>query len=175
MYSDKSDPETGNAVICASYTWAQDSEYFESTSVPEIIEGLMHDLAELHQIPVEEIRALKLGHHVQRWNRCPNTKGAFAYFLPNQLSTSMQALSKPHDGIYFAGEHTDIHHAWIVAALNSALRVTDQLTKDIGHHRSKFQRSALMDAWVNADTLDKFVSPNDRNQEVEIDEMKDQV
>lgn len=47
--------------------------------------------------------------------------GAFALFEPGQFTTWLPALVKPEQNIHFAGEHTDVHHAWIVGALNSAV------------------------------------------------------
>ncbi|RUS26173.1 hypothetical protein BC938DRAFT_471138 [Jimgerdemannia flammicorona] len=47
--------------------------------------------------------------------------GASALFESGQLTSLLPDLIKPEHNIHFAGEHTDVHHTWIVGALNSAI------------------------------------------------------
>jgi hypothetical protein len=54
--------------------------------------------------------------------------GAFAFFGPGQFKNLYPEVTKPIGGrFHFAGEATSIHHAWVVGALNSAMRIVIEI------------------------------------------------
>jgi monoamine oxidase len=147
--------------LCVSYTWAKDAVFFENISDEKAFEIIILELAELHDMDPAELQALVVKDNllVQRWSKCEKTLGSFALFAPTQLNRHLVNLMTPENGLYFAGEHTDIHHAWIVGSMNSAARSVLQLLSDIGDDKARQKVLQLLGpSWINADTAADFVS-----------------
>lgn len=112
------------AILLASYTWANDAARFASLTQEKCFRYALRDLEILHD--------KKLGNKWNSaddknksicWTNEKSAAGAFALFGAGQLVNLMPDMIKVENGIHWAGEHTDIHHAWVVGALNSAVRV----------------------------------------------------
>ncbi|CAO2647477.1 Nn.00g083990.m01.CDS01 [Neocucurbitaria sp. VM-36] len=146
------DPEAGPGVLLASYTWGQDSERIAahvSNTSPDGDKGLRelmeYSLARLHTINKtgetkqqyearfqenkQIIHDNWLDHHAYDWSKDEFSSGAFALFSPGQFSTLIPHLLRPaSDGRFvIVGEHASANHAWIVGALDSALRGLKQI------------------------------------------------
>jgi monoamine oxidase len=144
--------DDGPGVLLASYTWGQDSERIAahvSTKSPDDDKGLRelmeYNLARLHTInrkkeSKEEYEQRFLAnkqiihenwdtHHAYDWSKDEFSAGAFALFSPGQFSTLIPHLLRPaSDGRFvIVGEHASANHAWIVGALDSALRGLKQI------------------------------------------------
>ena len=63
-------------------------------------------------------------HHAYDWYADNTMSGAFAYFGPGQFSNMWPHIMKPNafGQLYLIGEAASAHHAWIVGALESAVR-----------------------------------------------------
>jgi monoamine oxidase len=129
------DGPTNEAVLLASYTWAQDATRIGSLigteeGEKELIDVLLKNLARMHQngTTYEEIyKTIKDAYtgkyHVYSWSHDPYTSGAFALFGGGQFSELYPLLSLPAaDGkFHMVGEASSVHHAWVVGALDSAV------------------------------------------------------
>ncbi|RUS23798.1 flavin-containing amine oxidoreductase-domain containing protein, partial [Jimgerdemannia flammicorona] len=109
------------SVLLASYTWANDAARWGENTDEDVVELALRDLETLHGRNV--VRDNFIGNNaVHYWSTDPiSGGGAFALFEPGQFTSWLPALVIPDHNIHFAGEHTDVHHAWIVGALNSAI------------------------------------------------------
>lgn len=127
------------AVLLCSYTWEQDASRLGSMITKNSPEGeellkkvLFDNLARLHasppEHPYEEVyKAIKetyIAHHAYNWYQDQHSAGAFAFFGPYQFKEVWPDLTAPSaDGkLFIIGEAASSHHAWVVGALESALR-----------------------------------------------------
>lgn len=110
-------------MLQVSYTWGNDAARFGANSDEDIAELALRDLVKIHG---EIARSEYTGRYAVRyWSTDPIAGGGtFAVFEPGQFTTWMKHIKTPEFNIHFAGEHTDVHHAWIVGALNSAIYAT---------------------------------------------------
>ncbi|MCJ1378614.1 hypothetical protein MMC17_001713 [Xylographa soralifera] len=103
----------------------------------ELMEMLFHNLALLHCPQkdglkdekaylklYDEIKSEYLEHHAYDWGADPFMSGAFAHFGPGQFSKMYSDIITPSAGgkLFIIGEAASKHHAWIVGALESAVR-----------------------------------------------------
>lgn len=64
---------------------------------------------------------------VVSWARDPYARGAYANFLPGQVSRLRPVMAKPWHRLYFAGEHTAVAEPGMEGAIESAERVADEV------------------------------------------------
>lgn len=112
---------SGKGVLLASYTWADDSTKFLGLSDEDAIQSCLNDLAKIHGEHIRGLHRPELG-FVKRWSADPYAIGPFVIFTPYQLRNIHDELSRPHENLYFAGEHTELPHAWIDTAMSSAIQ-----------------------------------------------------
>lgn len=134
----KNPDKLGPAVLLCSYTWEQDasrmgSMIFKGSPKDEEVlrKVLFENLARLHaspEVPYEEVyKTIKdayITHHAFNWYNDPYFAGAFAFFGASQFKEVWPELTAPSaDGkLFIIGEAASSHHAWVVGALESALR-----------------------------------------------------
>ena len=68
---------------------------------------------------------------VHSWERDPHAAGTWAIFRPGQVALTSH-LAKPHDKLFFCGEHTAIAARGMEAALESAERVSLEVLESVG-------------------------------------------
>lgn len=121
--------ETGRGVLLASYTWAEDAQRWGSLSPEERIEQAIEDVSRIHPQIVQEfeVGASKV------WHDDEFAGGAFALFEPGQFTRLYQAICQNEGRVYFAGEHASVYHRWIQGAIESGLRVANEI------HRQSMQ------------------------------------
>jgi monoamine oxidase len=114
----------GPAVITASYIWADEALTFESLPEKEQIQYALTNLAELYgpQVYSEFITGTSFS-----WSKNPYSCGAFTSFEPGQDSELYPYISTPEGRVHFAGEHTSLTHGWIQGAIESGLRVANEV------------------------------------------------
>lgn len=115
--------ETGRGVLLASYTWADDAQRWGSLSPESRIEQAIEDVSRIHPQIVEEfeVGASKV------WHDDEYAGGAFALFEPGQFTRLYQAICQNEGRVYFAGEHASVYHRWIQGAIESGLRVANEI------------------------------------------------
>lgn len=138
-------PKGESAVLLWSYTWGQDAQRLGSLisrsspdSEDELRDVLFHNLALLHAQKPEDyddllatIKREYVTHYAYDWYQDENTAGAFAYFGPGQFSRMWPEIMKPNGWLYLIGEAASAHHAWIVGALESAVRAVYQMLQTL--------------------------------------------
>ncbi|KAI9695361.1 MAG: hypothetical protein M1836_006481 [Candelina mexicana] len=125
------------AVLLCSYTWEQDASRMgsmiakKSPEDEEVLkEVLFHNLALLHskEDTYDKVYATIKGnyitHHAFDWYHDQHSAGAFAFFGPWQFKELYPDITTPSaDGkLIIVGEAASTHHAWVVGALESAVR-----------------------------------------------------
>ena len=139
-------------VICSSYTWAQDAEHMESyRNSKDMDMRILMDLKKMHPECRDEIEHTYLGSQFRQFSTEEYCRGAYALFGPRQFKQLFGELIKPQLGgrLYFAGEHMDVYHAWIVGALNSSIRSVVEFLK-IGK-ASRSSIISIVHKWPNWD------------------------
>ena len=147
---DASDPGKGEegkkpGVLLCSYTWSQEAQRIGTLIHPESgpsteteLKALLIDnLARLHTRqdgnPDDYERRLEglkkligdayITHFAYDWYNDLGTTGAFAYFGPGQFGAMYPWITAQNDGNHIImGEAASAHHAWVVGALESAVR-----------------------------------------------------
>ena len=136
-YAKPLDPEKPAVLLC-SYTWEQDASRLGSMITKNSPQGegllrkvLFENLARLHASPdvpyddvYKTIQSTYKTHHAYNWYQDEYAAGAFAFFGACQFKEVWPGLSTPSaDGkLFIIGEAASAHHAWVVGALESALR-----------------------------------------------------
>ena len=165
---DASDPEKGDegkkpGVLLCSYTWSQDAQRIGTLinkeggpgTETELKALLIDNLARLHtphNNPAEYERLKKLigdayiTHFAYDWYNDPGTTGAFAYFGPGQFGAMYPWIANLNDGNHIIiGEAASAHHAWVVGALESAVRGVYQFL--VQHSKNSTHIAAAQQAY----------------------------
>ena len=136
-YNIHDNPEEPGVLLC-SYTWGADAQrigtLIEKDSSDKDKEAdlkalLLDNLAKLHandKWPYEklllELQKLYDSHFAYDWFNDKGTSGAFAYFGPGQFNNMYPYIVR-NDGTHIIiGEASSAHHAWVVGAIESAVR-----------------------------------------------------
>lgn len=114
----------GPAVITASYIWADEALTLESLPEKEQIHYALMNLAEIYgpQVYSEFISGSAFS-----WSKNPYSCGAFTSFEPGQDSELYPYISTAEGRVHFAGEHTSLSHGWIQGAIESGIRVANEV------------------------------------------------
>jgi len=62
------------------------------------------------------------------WSEAPWARGAFAVYLPGQVTTLYPAATRPEGRVHFAGEHLSSWPGWMQGALASGLRAAREVS-----------------------------------------------
>jgi monoamine oxidase len=65
------------------------------------------------------------------WDDDPFSRGAYVWFKPNQGGLARE-LARPEGRVHFAGEHVSSRPGWMEGAIESALRVVDEIDATSG-------------------------------------------
>ena len=164
-------------VLLASYTWSQDADRVGSLisqnspeGEDELKEVLIHDLARLHANPLNpggvkeddgEYKRLHkiisdayITHYAYNWHDNPRSVGAFAYFGPGQFQNMYPHIIWNDGKHIIVGEVASAHHAWVVGALESAVRGVYQFLNRHSKHDEKICKAAR--AYENNDIKEPY-------------------
>jgi len=136
-------PEDGGVLLC-SYCWAQDADRMgalidnsgsDEEKLQKLKDLLVHNLTLLHcragdPADYDAVRKLIVGEdnrnleeiHGFDWTRNELSTGAFAWFGPGQFTGMFPEIVATDGRHIIIGELASAHHAWIVGALESAVR-----------------------------------------------------
>ena len=172
---DASDPNKGDAgkkpgVLLCSYSWSQEAQRIGTlinrhggpSTETELKALLIDNLARLHtrqkenDDPADYERRLErlkkligdayITHFAYDWYTDPGTSGAFAYFGPGQFGAMYPWIANRNDGNHIIiGEAASTHHAWVVGALESAVRGVYQFL--FQHSKNSTRIAAALDAY----------------------------
>ena len=97
-----------------------------------------HPLALREQVPAELERlrpaakgALEVA-KVRSWATDPYAGGVWSHFRPGQVTAFVNDLAKPHERLFFCGEHTATGSRGMEAALESAERAAIEVQGALG-------------------------------------------
>ena len=156
------DPTEKPGVLLCSYSWSQEAQRIGSLITSSSPDGedelktlLIHDLAKLHSETPQEYNGLKKiiedtyeTHYAYDWYADRGTTGAFAYFGPGQFHNMYPYIIR-NDGVHIIiGEAASAHHAWVVGALESAVRGVYQF---LYHNSTDPKVSEVLQAYNNGD------------------------
>ena len=150
-------------VLLCSYSWSQEAQRIGTLIHPEggpsteteLKALLIDNLARLHSPSdePEEYKRLKeiigdayITHFAYDWYNDLGTTGAFAYFGPGQFGAMYPSIANDNDGNHIIiGEAASAHHAWVVGALESAVRGVYQFL--FKHSKNSGQIAAALEAY----------------------------
>ena len=140
----------GSGVMLASYASGDGGLRFASMTEDQHVARILEDIIELHgDIAKEQYTG---NYDRVCWILDPHQSGSWASAEPGQHKLYMPSYFEMNDGLVFVGEvrthlacmyktligdhivqHTDIKHAWISAALESAIRGVTMVLVEHGH------------------------------------------
>lgn len=126
-------------VLLASYNWSQAAQRLstlikrDSPANEESLKDiLLSSLARLHA-PADKYEEMYkfleeqyLDHYAWNWDNDEQTAGAFAFFGPGQFKSMYPWIIRNNGSYLMVGEAASAHHAWVVGALESAVRAVYQ-------------------------------------------------
>lgn len=124
-------------ILLASYTWGEESLRWSALSEETRLRYAYENIRELHVNAFEHeyyCETQMIAGMSYSWAEDSYSLGAFAIFPPHQEEI-FSDIWKQHLGMHFAGEHTSLKHAWIEGAVESGLRVAQEVDEALGSHR----------------------------------------
>ncbi len=118
--------ETDSGLICASYTWEDDSRKWHASTIEERTEKAIGMLEEIYGSG--SIRPHVVSAYGFSWEEMPGYRGAFKQFYAGQHHY-FDALASPSNNIWFAGDAVSYAGGWIEGALQSGLRAAREITE----------------------------------------------
>lgn len=121
-----------SGVVLASYTWSDDARRWDSMDDESRYGFALRGLALVHGKRITPFctwlnTGKQEGAATQSWARNPYAFGEAAVFYPKQLTDLHLDTQTVEGPLHFAGEHTSLKHAWVEGALESAIRVADEV------------------------------------------------
>jgi monoamine oxidase len=116
--------QPGRRAILESYTAGDSARRLGRMSADERVQ-LVRD--ELTRVLPSQRGALERGAS-KVWDADPFARGAYAWFKPGEATTLPRELARAEGRVHFAGEHVSSKPGWMEGAIESALRVVDEIT-----------------------------------------------
>lgn len=134
--------DEGPGVMLASYVSHDASLRLASMTEKQHVARVLEDIVELHG---DIAREQYTGNYDRVcWILDEFQSGSWASPEPGQHKLHMQSYFEMNNGIVFVEEHTDIKHAWISGALESAIRGVVMVLIEHGHVK---EAKSLVKKW----------------------------
>lgn len=117
---------TGAGLICSSYTWEDDSRKWHASNIKGRAERSIDMLEEIYG--KDSIRPHVVSAYGFSWEEMPGYRGAFKQFYAGQ-DHYYEALAKPSNNIWFAGDSVSYAGGWIEGALQAGLRAANDIAQ----------------------------------------------
>ncbi len=115
-------------IIISSYTWAREARGWDSLTEEERVQNSLDVLAQIHG---EHIKDYFVVGTSQSWQIDTFSFGEAAMFSPGQIQELKYYISEPEGNVYFGGDLTSLKVAWIEGAVESGIRVAQEVNGDI--------------------------------------------
>ena len=115
----------GPGVLLASYTWGQPARRMAALPSAERHQLTLQQLSKVHPQLANSGTMDKVVSW--SWDNNPHSAGAFCWWAPGQHEALYRDVIAREGRIFFAGEHASLTHTWIQGALESALRVVQEI------------------------------------------------
>ncbi|NET57428.1 MAG: NAD(P)-binding protein [Symploca sp. SIO2E6] len=115
-------------IIISSYTWAREAQGWDALTEEERVQNSLNVLAQIHG---EYIRDYFVVGTSQSWQLDTFSCGEAAMFDPGQIQELKYYISEPEGNVYFAGDLTSLKIAWIEGAVESGIRVAQEVNGDV--------------------------------------------
>jgi len=99
------------------------AEILDAMSEGEQIDTVLGELAKIRPSTAEKVKIAK----VVSWGNDPYAKGAYANYLPGQVSQLKPVMADPWHRIHFAGEHTAVATPGMESTIETAQRATNEI------------------------------------------------
>lgn len=102
-------------------------------SEEELGAAACHALADVFQLPEQELREALVATHRHDWQLDPFSCGAYSYVPVGAIDAPARMAESEADTLFFAGEHTDTTGNWgtVHAALGTGLRAAEQVFRSV--------------------------------------------
>ena len=144
----KKEPKNVPGVLLCSYSWSMEAQRLGTLIHRDSPKGedelktlLLDNLAKLHaneEWPYDKLHELISnlydGHYAYDWYNDTGTTGAFAYFGPGQFRNMYPYIVRNDGAHIIIGEAASAHHAWVVGAIESAVRGVYQFLYKHSNH-----------------------------------------
>jgi len=117
--------QPGPRGILMSFTSGADAEKLGRMSEPERLRVALEESTRLWP----EAPQYWEGGAVKYWNEDPWVRGSYSFNGVGQARDSLDIARAPEGRVHFAGEHTSIHRASMNGALESGVRVAEEIRK----------------------------------------------
>ncbi|MDS0526415.1 FAD-dependent oxidoreductase [Clostridium sp. SHJSY1] len=116
--------------LVASYSIGQDATRLGNLDDTIRFEEIKRQLEAVHGFQRGYLDKIVEMHKTVQWNTEEGFYGAFCYFTPEQQANFSYSMSIPeyNNRIYFAGEHISLTHGWIEGAVNTGMKVANEIT-----------------------------------------------
>jgi monoamine oxidase len=111
--------------IASITCWVDGSNADTLDAMPEEeqIETVLGELARIRPSTAEKVKVGKL----ISWGNDPYARGAYANYLPGQVTRLKPAMDKPWHRIHFAGEHTAVTTPGMESTIETAQRAANEI------------------------------------------------
>lgn len=99
------------------------ADILDAMAEQEQIDTVLGELAKIRPAAADKIKIAK----VVSWGNDPYAKGAYANYLPGQVSRLKPVMDKPWQRIHFAGEHTAVTTPGMECTIETAQRAANQI------------------------------------------------
>jgi monoamine oxidase len=111
--------------ILCSYAIGDKADDLNSYEEPTLKRKLRNNLNNIFPNAPVEILAIQK----QAWQENELTQGAYAFYRPGQWFTVREILSRPHDRVYFAGEHIAEDQGFMEGAVDTGEEAAEDILR----------------------------------------------
>jgi monoamine oxidase len=117
------DVQSGRPGILLGYTMGRAGEAFTALSDRERIAEAAREINVVYPRSQAQLRRSATA----AWAKERYTGGTYTAYAPGQVTSFWRALRRPHERVYFAGEHTDEYTAYMEGAVRSGRRAAERI------------------------------------------------
>ncbi|MGL4570410.1 MAG: flavin monoamine oxidase family protein [Clostridium sp.] len=130
-YNKKEEVYKRKGVLLASYNMNEDAIRLGNMEPRSRIIKVKRDVEAVHGLTNNYLDSIVEDHKTINWDNEKGFYGGFSNFMPSgqKLFAYSSSVSEYDNRVYFAGEHTSLTHGWMQGALNSAMKVANDIAK----------------------------------------------